>query len=348
MRRRLSVGFSRFALPRSSAQHRSMRCLSMLCAAVACLGVFGCSGGDDSDPSPAPFTGQVSAGSGGAASQGGTSMTGNGSGAGGTVPPVGIQGSPENIGGLPLGPGGSAVPADNGVTGMPGVGRPSLDNVLVFSRTSGYRHDAIGVGVEAIRTLGQANAFAVQQTEDPALFTDEVLAGFDVVVFLSTTADVLDDAQQGAFERFIHAGGGWVGVHAAADTEYDWVWYGQLLGGGAWFKSHPEIQTVTLNVENAAHASTAHLPAAFQLQDEWYNFKANPRASVSVLMTLDESSYSPGADAMGADHPIAWYHEFEGGRAFYTALGHRPELYTDPVFTRHLLGGIRWAAGVAP
>ena len=102
-----------------------------------------------------------------------------------------------------------------------------------------------------------------------------------------------------------------------------------------------------LVVEDAAHPATAHLPQAFQLQDEWYNFQQNPRASVSVLMTLDESSYAPGADAMG-DHPIAWFHEFDGGRAFYTALGHRPELYTDPLFTQHLLGGIRWAAGVAP
>jgi cytochrome c len=318
---------------------------------VVCAGVLACSGSDDSDAaSPAPFTGgEAGSGAGnGGAPQSGTAVMGNGQ-AGSGQAPVGVQGTPEDIGDLPLAPGGNAVPADNGVTGMPPAAEPpSLDNVLVFSRTLGYRHDAIGAGIEAIRTLGQANAFAVQQTEDPALFTDEVLAGFDVVVFLSTTADVLDDAQQGALERFIHVGGGWVGVHAAADTEYDWAWYGQLLGGGAWFKSHPEIQAVTLKVENAAHASTAHLPATFQLQDEWYNFKANPRAAVSVVMTLDESSYAPGADAMGADHPIAWYHEFEGGRAFYTGLGHRPELYTDPVFTQHLLGGIRWAAGVAP
>jgi cytochrome c len=277
----------------------------------------------------------------------GNGTSGNGS-AGNGQTTGGVQGTPENIGGLPLVPGGSAVPADNGVTSRPPSEPRSLEAVLVFSRTLVYRHDSIGVGIEAIRTLGQANGFTVQQTEDPALFTDEQLAAFDVVIFLSTTADVLDDTQQGAFERYIHAGGGWVGVHAAADTEYAWAWYGQLLGGGAWFASHPEIQTVTLKVENAAHASTAHLPATFQLQDEWYNFKANPRASVSVLLTVDESSYAPGADAMGADHPIAWYHEFEGGRAFYTGLGHRPELYTDPVFTQHLLGGIRWAAGVAP
>jgi type 1 glutamine amidotransferase len=250
---------------------------------------------------------------------------------------------------------GGAPPASNeGGSGAGGAGpdvaQPGpavLENVLVFSRTIGYRHDAIGAGIEAIRQLGVANGFAVTATEDAASFNDDALAGFDVVVFLSTTSDVLDDAQQAAFQRYIQAGGGWVGVHAATDTEYDWPWYGQLIGGNAWFKSHPEIQTVTLNVETAEHASTAHLPATFQLQDEWYNFQANPRGAVTVLLTLDESSYSPGPDAMG-DHPIAWFHEFDGGRAWYTALGHRQELYQDPLFTQHLLGGIRWAAGVAP
>jgi type 1 glutamine amidotransferase len=168
------------------------------------------------------------------------------------------------------------------------------------------------------------------------------------VVWLSTTADVLGPEQELAFQRFIQAGGGWVGVHAAADTEYDWPWYGDLLGGGAYFVSHPVIQSVQVQVENAGHASTTHLPARFSIEDELYNYRENPRAAATVLMTLDESSYQPGADAMGADHPIAWYHEFDGGRAWYTGLGHRTELYTDPLFTQHLLGGIRWAAGVAP
>jgi type 1 glutamine amidotransferase len=220
--------------------------------------------------------------------------------------------------------------------------------VLVFSRTQGYRHEAIGPGIEAIRTLGTANGFEVEASEEPALFNDENLSDFDVVVFLSTTGDVLDAEQQAAFERYIRAGGGWVGVHAAADTEYDWPWYGQLLGGGAYFRSHPEIQTVQLEVENASHPATAHLPATFAVQDEWYNFQQNPRPAVSVLLTLDEASYSPGDGAMGEDHPIAWFHEIEGGRAFYTGLGHRPELYTDPLFTQHLLGALRWSAGVAP
>jgi type 1 glutamine amidotransferase len=238
------------------------------------------------------------------------------------------------------------------MNGAPGsgvsTGPARLDNVLVFSRTLGYRHESIAAGIEAIRQLGSANGFAVDQTEDAARFDDAGLASFDVVIFLSTTQDVLDDTQQTALERFVRAGGGWVGIHSAADTEYGWAWYGQLLGGGAYFKSHPVIQPVTVVVENAAHASTAHLPATFEVQDELYNYKVNPRASVTVLMRLDESTYSPGAGAMGTDHPIAWSHEFEGGRAWYTGLGHQAALYSDPRFTQHLLGGIRWTAGVAP
>lgn len=309
------------------------------------VGALACSGGgSDEGLDPAPFTGP-SAGAGGA-----SQAPANPAGQSGAS--TGLQGTPEELGPVPLDPGGgNAVPADNGITGTPPIENPEpgqLENVLVFTRTLSYRHDAIPVGVEAIRALGAEHGFAVQQTEDPSLFNDAVLAGYDVVVWLSTTADVLDETQQAAFERYIQAGGGWVGVHAAADTEYDWAWYGELLGGGAYFQSHPEIQNARLNVEQAAHASAAHLAPTFELTDEWYNFQANPRSAVNVVLTLDETSYAPGADAMGADHPIAWYHEFQGGRAWYTALGHRSELYSDPVFTQHLLGGIRWAADVAP
>jgi cytochrome c len=237
----------------------------------------------------------------------------------------------------------SGSPSAGVRSGSPAV----LSRVLVFTRTLGFRHESIGAGVTALQKLGTENGFSVDATEDATRFTDSSLAGYDVVVWLSTTADVLDDAQQSAFQRYIQAGGGWVGVHAAADTEYDWPWYGQLIGNGAWFRKHPPIQTAQLVVEQRDHASTAHLPGTFSLQDEWYNFRANPRASVNVLLRLDESSYAAGEGAMG-DHPIAWYHEFDGGRAWYTALGHRIELYTDPQYTQHLLGGLRWAAGVAP
>jgi cytochrome c len=228
--------------------------------------------------------------------------------------------------------------------GAPGA--RTLGKVLVFTRTTGYRHDSIRAAVTAIQGLGRARGFGVQQTEDAAEFNDQALAAFQVVVFVNTTADVLDPGQQAAFERYIAAGNGWVGVHSAADTEYDWPWYGGLLGGDAWFLIHPPIQTAELQVEQAGHPSTAHLPASFMLQDEWYNYRRNPRPQVNVLLRLNEASYQVGEGAMG-DHPIAWYHEYAGGRAWYTGLGHRSELYSDPQFLEHLLGGIRWAAGAS-
>jgi cytochrome c len=322
---------------------------------VGCLGALACSGeaNEDGAPdSPLPTFGAGAAGmpSNGAATSGvggaGSGLTGTPE-TNGSVPlqPGGstLPGQPAQAGGASSGGGGSAGDSTGGPTGTP----PSLENVLVFTRTTGFRHDSIAAGVQALVTLGDANGFAVEQTEDPIAFSDAGLSEYDVVVWLSTTADVLDAEQQAAFERYIRAGGGWVGVHSASDTEYDWPWYGQLLGGDAYFRIHPAIQTAELNVEEGSHPSTAHLPATFSMEDEWYNFQANPRASVSVLMTLNESTYVAGEGAM-TDHPIAWYHEFDGGRAWYTALGHRQELYQDPRFTQHLLGGIRWVAGVAP
>jgi len=252
--------------------------------------------------------------------------------------------------------GGTLAGGRGSMTPEPPPPAAALESVLVFTRTAGYRHDAIGPGVEAIRGLGADNGFTVTQTEEASTFSDAALAAYDVVIFLSTTGDVLDANQQAALERYVRAGGGWVGIHAATDTEYDWPWYGQLIGG-AYFRSHPAIQTAVVNVEQSAHASTHHLPASFSIEDELYNFRANPRGAVTVLMTLDEATYSAGEGAMGPDHPIAWYHAFDGGRAWYTALGHRGELYrSDPdparqamftFFTQHLLGGIQWAAGVA-
>jgi type 1 glutamine amidotransferase len=164
------------------------------------------------------------------------------------------------------------------------------------------------------------------------------------VVWLSTTGDVLDTSQQQAFERYINAGGGYAGVHAAADTEYDWPWYGRLVG--AYFKSHPQIQEATVQVTEHTHPSTNRLPDRWQRTDEWYNYRTNPRSRVTVLATLDESSYDAGPDAMG-DHPIAWCHAQGKGRSWYTGGGHTSESYTDPLFRAHLVGGIRYAAGIA-
>ncbi len=215
--------------------------------------------------------------------------------------------------------------------------------VLVFSKTAEFRHESIPDGIALIQALGAAHGFNVDASEDDSLFTPESLGAYRAVIFLNTTGDILDTSQQAAFEAYIRGGGGWVGVHSAADTEYGWPFYGQLLGG-AWFLNHPPIQTARIRVMDAVHSSTRHYPANFFFTDEWYNFRANPRALVNVLLTIDESSYNPGSGAMG-DHPIAWYRSMDSGRAWYTNLGHNPETYGDASFARHLLEGILWAGG---
>ncbi|WP_433344036.1 ThuA domain-containing protein [Micromonospora sp. CA-111912] len=216
-------------------------------------------------------------------------------------------------------------------------------DVLVFSKTAGFRHDSIAVGTQAVRDLGAANSFTVTATEDAAAFSTANLARYEAVIFLNTTGDVLDANQQAAFESYIGSGGGYVGVHAAADTEYDWPFYGNLVG--AWFASHPAIQQATVKVEDRTHAATAHLPQSWPRTDEWYNYRTNARSTARVLATLDESSYSGGS--MGGDHPHAWCKTYTGGRSFYTGGGHTQSSYAEPAFRSHLLGGIRYAAGRA-
>jgi type 1 glutamine amidotransferase len=214
--------------------------------------------------------------------------------------------------------------------------------VLVFTKTTGFRHDSIPSGIALIRALGAAHGFGVEATEDASRFTRKGLGAYRAVIFLNTTGEVLNNRQQGAFEAYIRGGGGWVGVHSAADTEPAWPFYGKLLGGGAWFRSHPAIQTARIRVEKGTHPSTRHYPPSFPFTDEWYNFRANPRGKALILLSIDEASYDPGSGAMG-DHPIAWYHALGRGRAWYTNLGHRAETYSDSSFAQHLLGGILWA-----
>jgi cytochrome c len=218
--------------------------------------------------------------------------------------------------------------------------------ILVFTKTAGFRHASIPVAVRAVRELVRQSGLVVDATENAAAFSRANLRRYTAVVFLSTTGDVLDARQQAAFEGFIRSGGGYVGVHAAADTEYGWGWYGGLLGTR--FRNHPHIQHAAITVTNRRHPSTAHLPGTWHRVDEWYNFARSPRRTVRVLATLDERTYSPGEGAMGADHPIVWAQEYQGGRAWYTGGGHTDESYAEPRFRRHLLGGIRYAAGLTP
>ncbi|MFK7888698.1 MAG: ThuA domain-containing protein [Gammaproteobacteria bacterium] len=214
--------------------------------------------------------------------------------------------------------------------------------VLLFSKTAGFRHGSINAARSAISNVLQDEGIEVDTSEDASVFTSGTLDQYDAVVFMLTSGDILNSAEQAAFEDYIRAGNGYAGIHSASDTEYNWPWYGDLIG--AWFDSHPNIQEATVNIEITDHPSTETLPVSWVRTDEWYNFRTNPRASVNVLATLDEDSYNGGN--MGSDHPIAWFHEFDGGRSWYTGGGHRGQSYSEPEFMAHLLGGILYAAGL--
>jgi type 1 glutamine amidotransferase len=217
------------------------------------------------------------------------------------------------------------------------VSREPRGRVLVFTRTCGYRHASIPAGVHAVTALAADDGFGVRHTEDPAVFTDAVLAEQDVVVWLSTSGEVLDDAQRGALDRWLRAGGGFAGVHAASTCEQGWPAYEDVVG--ARFAGHPDVQTASVRVEDRDHPSTAALPALWRHRDEWYDFSRNPRSRVRVLLSVDESTYRGGG--MGQDHPIAWASTYGAGRTWYTALGHEPEAYADALFLEHLGGGLR-------
>jgi uncharacterized protein len=210
--------------------------------------------------------------------------------------------------------------------------------VLIFSKTNGFHHACIPVGIEAIKKLGEENGFSVDTTTDSLDFNLNHLKKYAEIIFLCPTGKVLGPEQEQALKQYIEQGGGFVGIHSATDCEYDWPWYGQLVGG--YFKSHPKQQEAKLLVVDKDHPSTSGLPDVWVRKDEWYNFKyLNP--DVTVLIKIDESSYTGGEN--GNNHPMAWYHKFDGGRAFYTELGHTDESYSDPLFLKHLLGGIKWA-----
>ncbi|PYO76511.1 MAG: hypothetical protein DMD63_14310 [Gemmatimonadetes bacterium] len=226
---------------------------------------------------------------------------------------------------------------------VPITARAQEPRVLVFSKTAGFRHSSIGVGIGAVKKLGQENGFSVDATEDAGAFTSKNLALYRAVVFLNTTGDVLDNAQQDDFERYIQAGGGYVGIHSATDTEYDWPWYGRLAG--AYFNGHPNnpnVRKATFRVLDKSHPSTQGFPDRWDREDEFYNFKSiDP--TIHVLVDIDEKSYEGGTN--GDHHPMSWYHDFDGGRAWYTNMGHTEATFSEPLFLRHLLGGLRYAMG---
>jgi type 1 glutamine amidotransferase len=223
-------------------------------------------------------------------------------------------------------------------------------NVLLFSRTAGWHHDAIPAGVAALQELGKLHDFKVFWTEDAErVFNDKELAQYQAVVFLLTTGEVLNASQQAAFERYIKAGGGYVGVHSASDTGYGWPWYRKLVGH--MFHIHPAVQTAVLKVEDRNFPGMERFAPRSLATEEWYEFGPAESDRLTYLLTVDESTYQPAAKwadregkGMGSFHPISWYHHYDHGRAFYTALGHLSATYSDPVFRHHLYGGIYWAA----
>jgi PKD repeat protein/glucose/arabinose dehydrogenase len=245
------------------------------------------------------------------------------------------------------------------ITVLPADDPEARFRVLAFSKTAAFRHGSIPAGHAALDNLAEEHDFQVDHTEDSTLFTPEILSRYDTVVFLSTTGDVLNDDQQAAFEEYIRSGGGFTGIHAASDTEYDWNWYGHLVG--AYFRNHPPgTPTATVNVEDHDHPSTEGQPDSYEKVDEWYNFKSpdfqdvgdddySPRENVHVLATVDESTYNEqDGNATDDDHPIIWCQRYDGGRSWYTGMGHTNESFSEPEFLQQLLGGLETTAGVTP
>jgi type 1 glutamine amidotransferase len=217
--------------------------------------------------------------------------------------------------------------------------RPKL-KVLVFCKTAGYHHSSIAVGIVAIQKLGVENKFDVDTTIDA-----NKINTYKAVIFLSTTGDILNEDQQDAFKKYIEAGGGFMGIHAATDCEYNWPWYGNLVG--AFFGGHPAQQVATLNIVDRENISTRHLPNPWIRKDEWYSFKWMA-TGLHELITIDEKSYNLGKIKPMGHHPMAWYHDYDGGRSFYTELGHTDESFSEPLFLEHILGGIEYAMGRKP
>ncbi len=219
----------------------------------------------------------------------------------------------------------------------------NTQKVLLFTKTKGYHHESIPAGIAAIQKIGKKNNFSVEVDSSSTVFTDANLKKYKAVIFLSTTGNILNSDEQVALQRYIEAGGGFVGIHAAADAEYNWAWYNKLVG--AYFKSHPgdpNVRKATVVVTDTSFIATKGLPEKWERTDEWYNYR-NINADLKVVATLDEDSYEGGEN--GKNHPIAWYHDFDGGRAFYTGGGHTAESYSEPLFLQHLANGIQYAMG---
>lgn len=219
-------------------------------------------------------------------------------------------------------------------------------NVLVFTKTVGFRHESISSGLKMLYDHSKKQNWVITATENSQLLRDDFLSNFDVAVFLNPTGDAICDAGQAAFEKWMDSGKGFVGIHAAADFEYDWPYYGKLCG--AYFKTHPASQEATVVFENTDHPAMKPFNGmkSYTTFDEWYTFKQNPRPNVNVLATLDESSIKKfkNDDFRMGDHPIIWWHENNAVRSFYTGFGHTHEAFQDTLIQEHIINAINWAA----
>jgi uncharacterized protein len=226
--------------------------------------------------------------------------------------------------------------------------------ILVYTRNytpdgKGYVHDNIAASVAAIRKLGAANGFAVDASDDPAVFTVVNLKQYRALVFSNSNNQAFaTDSQRQAFQAFIRSGGGFVGIHSASGSERDWDYYQKVVGGK--FKRHPKLQPFTVQVVDPKFPAAQGLPASFAWEDECY-YVEKLQAGIRPVLTTDphkvadpQFATDPG-DLVNGMRPLAWYQTFDGGREFYLALGHKKEDYENPILTKLILGGIQWAIG---
>lgn len=219
--------------------------------------------------------------------------------------------------------------------------KPDTTQILIFTKTAGFTHSSIPDGVAAIKKIALQNGYRVDITANPDAFSANIIPMYDAVIFLNTTGDVLNNTQQQVFQQYIKNGGGYVGIHAATDTELDWPWYNRLAG--AKFAGHPNdpnVKQATIIVEKSDFPAVKGLPREWVRTDEWYNY-TDIQPDLTILAKLDETTYTGGTN--NGNHPIAWYHDYDGGRAFYTGGGHTSESYSEPLFIQHLEGGIKYA-----
>jgi len=219
---------------------------------------------------------------------------------------------------------------------------------LVFADLADkYHHLSVPVARESFERLSERHYFKLTWVETAETFAQQKYEEYDVIVFISGSPCGLNEAKRSEFVQYVENGGGIVGVHfsfAFKEAERQWPWWEDLIGST--FASHPPIQSGIACVMDHDFPACMHLPAKWVWTDEWYSFATPFPEHLNVVLTVDEASYYPREeDVMGSPHPIAWYHEPYGARVFYTALGHIPDTYRDPVFLRHIYGGMLWAVG---